>query len=372
MSYKRPAQTAGGSHMNKRILIMAGGTGGHIFPGLAVADEMTQQGWQVLWLGTADRMEADIVPKAGYPIEFIKIKGVRNKSKLAKLSAPFMVLNAISQARAVIKTFNPDLVVGFGGYVALPGGLAAWLSRVPLVIHEQNAAVGLTNRILSRFAKKVLVAFGGFEQLKNKVVMVGNPLRSQIQALPEPNAVKPISILVVGGSLGAQALNQAVPDALKQFESSHFKVLHQAGKAQADSTQASYQQTQVEHKVVEFIDDMAAAYQAADLVICRAGALTVSEIAAVGRASILVPLPHAVDDHQTFNAKVLVEANAAVLMPQAKLIEGELVQQLTDFLNSPEKLKAMAQACSTVAALDARQNIGKLLVRLEQGKDENE
>lgn len=351
---------------------MAGGTGGHIFPGLAIADEMSQKGWQILWLGTADRMEADIVPKSGYEIEFINIKGVRNKSKFAKLSAPFMVLNAIWQARAVIKTFKPDLVVGFGGYVALPGGLAAWLSRVPLVIHEQNAAVGLTNRILSRFAKKVLVAFGGFEQLKNKVIRVGNPLRSQIESLPAPNALKPVSILVVGGSLGAQALNQAVPEALKAFDAGCFKVLHQAGKAQANATLERYQQTQTEYQVVEFIDDMASAYKAADLVICRAGALTVSEIAAVGRASILVPLPHAVDDHQTFNAQVLADANAAILLPQTKLVEGELQPLLADFLNSPDKLKTMAQACGSVAALDSRQNIGKLLEQLEQGKNENE
>ncbi len=354
--------------MAKRILIMAGGTGGHIFPGLAIAEELSAQGWQVLWLGTADRMEADLVPKAGFDIEFINIKGVRNKSKLAKFKAPFMVINAVLQARKVIKQFKPDVVVGFGGYVALPGGLAAWLSGVPLVIHEQNAAVGLTNRILSRFAKKVLVAFSGFEHLANKMLRVGNPLRKQIAQLPIPNAANPVSILVVGGSLGAQVLNQEVPKALAQFAGSDFKVLHQAGKGQRTETIKAYQHTQVDYQVVEFIDDMAAAYANADLIICRSGALTVSEISAVGRASIFVPLPHAVDDHQTFNAKVLVDAGAAFLMPQNSLIQGQLTPLLRQVLEQKDMLDEMAQACKKVAVYDSREKISTLLTQLVQSR----
>ncbi|MCU4674213.1 undecaprenyldiphospho-muramoylpentapeptide beta-N-acetylglucosaminyltransferase [Catenovulum sp. 2E275] len=354
--------------MTKRILIMAGGTGGHIFPGLAVAQELSTKGWQVLWLGTADRMEADLVPKAGFDIEFINIKGVRNKSKLAKFKSPFMVLNAVMQARKVIKQFKPDVVVGFGGYVALPGGIAAWLAKVPLVIHEQNAAVGLTNRILSRFANKVLVAFSGFEHLGNKMVRVGNPLRKQIAPAVSPKVTAPVSILVVGGSLGAQALNQYVPKALAGFAQNDFCVLHQAGKGQQAETEQAYQQTAINYQVVEFIDDMASAYEKADLVICRAGALTVSEIAAIGRASIFVPLPHAVDDHQTFNARVLVDASCGYLLPQNQLANGELAPLLAQIKAKPEQLIEMAAACKQVAVLDSREKIGTLLEQLVQSK----
>ncbi|KMT65625.1 undecaprenyldiphospho-muramoylpentapeptide beta-N-acetylglucosaminyltransferase [Catenovulum maritimum] len=353
--------------MAKKILIMAGGTGGHIFPGLAIADELSNKGWQVLWLGTADRMEADLVPNAGYPIEFIEIKGVRNKGIIRKVLTPLMVINAVLQARKIIKKFKPDVVVGFGGYAALPGGIAAKLSAIPLVIHEQNAAAGLTNRILSKIAAKVLVAFDNVTNLPDTTVKVGNPLRQQILTKTTRGNAAELSILVVGGSLGAQVLNQQVPAALKQLEANNIKVLHQAGKGKLESTLESYQGFTGEYQVVEFITDMAQAYQAADLVICRAGALTVSELAQTGIASVLVPLPHAVDDHQTKNAQVLVNAKAGILLPQTELTTGGLVPVLKQILATPDMVEKMAIACQQVATPQARQVISEQIENLVQG-----
>ena len=365
--------------MNKRLLIMAGGTGGHIFPGLAVADELAAKGWQILWLGTADRMEADLVPQAGYDIEFIKIKGVRGKGFITKLLTPFKLLAAVVAARKVIKTFKPNVIAGFGGYVALPGGIAAKLTGTPLVIHEQNAVAGMTNKILANWANKVFCAFEQVAGLSNYAV-VGNPIRADILAKRQQNqdvAVDEqtaIKILVVGGSLGAQALNTYVPQAIAQLDAKvQINIVHQCGKGNLQGTEQAYQQLadnkQISAQVVEFIGDMASAYAEADLVICRAGALTVSEIAAIGVASIFVPLPHAVDDHQTKNAHALESVGAAKILAQSQLTQGLLKPVLEEiFADGQNKLQQMAQACAQVAKLDAQKNVAAEIELLAVGQ----
>ncbi|WP_017444411.1 undecaprenyldiphospho-muramoylpentapeptide beta-N-acetylglucosaminyltransferase [Gayadomonas joobiniege] len=357
--------------MAKRILIMAGGTGGHIFPGLAVADTLAAEGWHVDWLGTSDRMEAELVPQAGYPIHFVKIQGVRNKGWLRKLMTPINLIKAIWQAKKIIKTCRPDVIAGFGGYVSLPGGLAAKLAGVPLMIHEQNAYAGLSNRLLARFAQRTLCAFDGTQGLPAKTRVVGNPVRANILACGDVVKNECIRILVVGGSLGAQALNQAVPAALTALtveQQQQIKVQHQTGKQQNQAVQQAYQTLASEVEVSEFITDMASAYQQADLIICRAGALTVSEISAVGRAAIFVPLPHAVDDHQTKNAQVLVRQGAAYLVPQADLVSGKLVTILDEILADPERLHKMAQAAKHQAKANAHNQIAFELKELSVGK----
>ncbi|AWB68740.1 undecaprenyldiphospho-muramoylpentapeptide beta-N-acetylglucosaminyltransferase [Saccharobesus litoralis] len=339
----------------KHAVVMAGGTGGHIFPGLAVAEQLIAQGWTVSWLGTADRMEAQLVPKQGIEIDFIEIKGVRNKGFIRKLLTPFMVLQAICQALRILSKRKADVVLGFGGYAAMPGGIAAKILAKPLLIHEQNAAAGLTNRLLSKVANTTLVAFGKTKGLKRGCPVVGNPVRSSIKLTEKQQAEHQLRFLVVGGSLGAQVLNQQVPLAVKQLESQGLmvSVVHQTGKGNLAAVQQAYADVQSQVEVVEFIDDMAAAYQAADLVICRAGALTVSELALAGMPSILVPLPHAVDDHQTKNAQILVDAEAGILLPQPALLEGKLAGHLTELIELPNLLPTMASNCQKVAVTDS-------------------
>lgn len=343
---------------SKRVLIMAGGTGGHIFPGLAVAQQLQEYDWQVSWLGTADRMEAQIVPANNIEIDFIDIKGVRNKGVLRKLMTPVMVINAIWQAIKVFKQRKPDVIVGFGGYAALPGGIAAKLLGKPLVIHEQNAAAGLTNKILSKIANQCLMAFAGTKGLSEKLPVVGNPVRKLIK--PKQNAKENgLNLLVVGGSLGAQVLNENVPLAVKQMEQQGFavNVHHQTGKNNKAKVLGAYKGCKSQIEVSEFIEDMATAYQQADLVICRAGALTVSELALAGMPSILVPLPHAVDDHQTKNAEILVNAGAGILLPQQKLLEGKLVNHLVELIELPQLLPDMAKNSQTVAIADSTERV---------------
>ncbi|NTS76587.1 undecaprenyldiphospho-muramoylpentapeptide beta-N-acetylglucosaminyltransferase [Catenovulum sp. SM1970] len=351
---------------SKRALIMAGGTGGHIFPGLALADELSSQGWEILWLGTAERMEAQLVPNHGYPIKFIDIKGVRNKGLLRKLLTPFMVIHAVWQGIQLIRQFDPNVVVGFGGYAALPGGIAAKLLAKKLVIHEQNAAAGLTNKVLSKIANKVLVAFKGTKGLKANAI-VGNPVRSSIQSTKPKSMGPTLNVLVVGGSLGARVLNEKVPEAVSIFagQGNRIRVLHQAGKDEAGKVEQNYHAATkqgADISVTDFIADMASAYQEADVVICRSGALTVSELALAGVPSILVPLPHAVDDHQTRNAEVLVHAGAGILLPQNELEQGELVKQLTLLAELPEQLNEMAKACADVAVKDATSQVANIVV----------
>jgi len=337
--------------MNK-IVIMAGGTGGHVYPGLAVADVLKQQKWHVEWFGTADKMEAQAVPNAGYRIHFLDVKGVRGNGMVGKLKMPFMLFNAVLKARKLLQEIKPHVVLGMGGYASGPGGLAAKTLGIPIVVHEQNAVFGMTNRWLSKIAKRVLCGFDvsktTFANTAPKnIEFVGNPVRAAFFAntpaqIPEqPIGQKKCHILVLGGSLGALALNQIVPPILallsQQFS---LQIMHQAGKNKAQSVVQAYQDV-ASIDVKEFIDDMASALKQADIVICRAGALTVAEIASVGRTAIFVPLPIAVDDHQTYNAKTLSQEGAAILISQQNL-NTELPMQLNKLLKQPELVKEMA------------------------------
>ena len=339
----------------KTFLLMAGGTGGHVFPALAVARALMEQGGKVEWLGTQRGIESQLIPDAGIPLHFITVEGVRGKGKLALLKAPLQIARAIQQARAVVKKVKPDAVLGFGGFATGPGGVAARLSGVPLVIHEQNAVAGTTNRLLAPMASRVLEAFpsglrGGRQ--------VGNPVRREIAELPAPDArigkQQPLRLLVLGGSLGAVAINELVPQAVSLLGTSmRPAIMHQAGKRHLDVARNAYAQAGVEAEVVPFIADMAAAYGGADLVICRAGALTVSEIAAAGVGAIMVPFPFAIDDHQTKNGEWLQRAGGAVVMPQDSLTAEKLAGELRTLFAQPEKLLEMAQSAQNVAKLDA-------------------
>ena len=361
-----------GSDNGKRILVMAGGTGGHVFPALAVARNLAQQGWHVQWLGTADRMEARLVPQYGFDIAFIDIKGVRGNGLLRKLAAPFKLLRAVLQARKVIKRFKPDVVMGMGGYASAPGGVAAKLAGIPLVLHEQNAIPGMTNKLLSKLATRTLCAFDNtFTDVDAEVV--GNPIRQELIALgQEPrssSASEALKVLVVGGSLGARVFNEVMPETVaKVSQQCSVTVWHQAGKGNQAALKQAYQHVGQEDRVnvADFIDDMEAAYRWADVVVCRAGALTVSELATVGLPAILVPLPHAVDDHQTRNAKVLVNANAGRLLPQSQMTVDSLAQELLALASDRALLMQMGQNARNVAITDATVRVATVCEQLAQ------
>lgn len=360
--------------MNKRLLVMAGGTGGHVFPGLAVAQLLADKQWQIHWLGTSERMEAQLVPKAGFAISFIDVAGVRKNGLLRLMAAPLKIIKSILQAAKVIKQFNPDVVIGMGGFASGPGGIAAWLANKPLIVHEQNAAAGMTNRILALVATKVLTGFANTFKAQTKAgsdtagkyQWVGNPVRSAFANIAAKNDVSlPLNILVVGGSLGAQILNQTVPVALAT--TANIQIRHQSGKGHLPAVEALYQQ-HFGHKdnwqLTEFIEDMPAAYAWADVLICRAGALTVAEVAAAGVCAIFVPLPQAVDDHQTKNAQVLADAGAAYLLPQTRFTAETLHTLVTTCLSQPEKLILMSQKAKTLACLDATQRVAAICEQL--------
>jgi len=323
-----------------RVLIMAGGTGGHVFPALAVADELKSRGVGIVWLGTRRGIEAEVVPRAGYDIAYISVTGLRGKGLLGWLLAPAKLLYALSQGVSVMRKIKPSAVLGMGGFVTGPGGLAAWLLRRPLLIHEQNAIAGLTNRLLTPLAKVVMEAFPKALGV-SRAIHTGNPVRASIgveqneelsvETKQQGRVGAGLHMLVVGGSLGATALNEVVPQALSLLASEKRpSVWHQTGKRHIEMAQAHYKKQALSARVEPFIDDMAAAYEWADLVLCRAGALTVSELAIAGVASILVPYPYAVDDHQTANAKFLVDAGAAVLVQQSELTAETLAKLLQD------------------------------------------
>lgn len=345
--------------MSGRIMIMAGGTGGHVFPGLAVADHLKAEGWQVHWLGTAEKMEARVVPAAGYPISYLSISGVRGNGLARMLKAPFKIAKAVWQARKAIKQFQPDVVLGMGGFASGPGGVAAWLSGVPLLIHEQNAVPGMTNKLLSRLARKVMTGFDRtFPAATPNVEWVGNPVRNNIEPSKHRTQGDSLHVLVVGGSLGAKALNEILPSQLAGIEG--IEIRHQCGGGREAEAQTAYEQymgTQHNWQVQAFIDDMGQAYDWADLVICRAGALTVSEIASSGLAAIFIPLPYAVDDHQTRNAEVLVQADAALLVPQSQLAGQDFKQTLTQLLADAGKLATMGQKALSQAKPDATDRV---------------
>jgi UDP-N-acetylglucosamine--N-acetylmuramyl-(pentapeptide) pyrophosphoryl-undecaprenol N-acetylglucosamine transferase len=339
------------------MLIMAGGTGGHVFPALAVAEQLQAQGWPVHWLGTQVGLEARVVPPTGIPVHWISVKGLRGKGLLRKLGAPIMLIWALLQAGVVLLKVRPAAVLGMGGFTTGPGGLMAWLLRRPLVIHEQNSIAGLTNRMLAPLAQPVLEAFPG--SLKN-AVLTGNPVRRSIATIQFSNTLlngRLPRLLVVGGSLGAAALNEQVPAALAAMKPEQRPdVWHQTGLKLIDAARKAYSDAGVEVRLDAFIDDMAAAYQWADLVLCRAGALTVAELAATGVASILVPYPYAVDDHQTTNADYLVSVGAAVLLPQTELGAPRLLE-LLQLLQQPQQLLQMAQCARQRAMPDAAQQV---------------
>lgn len=358
------------SEKRPTLLVMAGGTGGHIFPGIAVAKYLQTQGWNIHWLGTAKRMEADLVPQHGFDISFINIAGLRNKNWQAWLKLPFKLFQSVMQSIRIIRRVKPDVVLGMGGYASAPGGVAAWLSRIPLVLHEQNAVAGMSNRFLANIAAKVLSAFPGAFNKRVKHTVVGNPLRSDIVAIENVIPSQPTiskKVLVVGGSLGARVLNDTVPQAMKQIKVQNITVWHQTGKGNQESVLKSYQDYGVPSenvKVTEFIEDMADAYLWADVVVCRAGALTVSELAMAAKPAIFIPLPHAVDDHQTKNAMYLVERNAAKLIAQQEFNGTSLAQMLNSLFISDKVVQSMAKAAHDAAHADATIRVAQSCMEL--------
>ena len=351
------------------VLIMAGGTGGHVFPALALARLLRERSLQVVWLGTRRGLEARIVPKEQIPIEWISVSGLRGKGVLTLLAAPFRLALALMQSLRVMLRHRPIVVVGLGGFVTGPGGVAAWLTGRPLVIHEQNAIAGFTNRCLARFAREVLEAFPGSFDRDVTARTIGNPVRRDISAIAPPaerfaGRSGPIRILVIGGSQGAVRLNTVVPHALARLAGTiAFDVRHQAGERWIDAARQTYAECGVRADVRPFIDDMAEAYAWADLVVCRSGALTVSELAAAGVGAILVPFPAAVDDHQTANARYLVDEGAAVLIPDRELTAERLAAELQRLCAGRGKLLAMAERARLLARPNAAEELAQSCLR---------
>ena len=354
--------------MKKTLLVMAGGTGGHVFPGLAVADLLKSRGWNVVWMGNPDGMEAKLVPSRGYEMAWVRFGALRGKGLMRKLSLPFNLLSGCWQAFREIRRVKPDVVLGMGGYITVPGGLMAALTGRPLVVHEQNSIAGLANRMLAKIARRVVCGFPG---ALSKSVWAGNPVRREIADLTPPaermaarlETDEPLRLLVLGGSLGAAALNEMVPKGVALLpENERPVIVHQAGAKHLAQLEKNYEEAGVRANCVAFVDDMAGAYEWADLVICRAGALTVAELAAAGIASILVPFPFAVDDHQTSNARFLALAGGAVLLPQNEMTpeavsllrnysRGQLLQmaEKARALAKPEAATEVARVCEEIA-----------------------
>ncbi len=349
--------------MAARVMIMAGGTGGHVFPALAVAEELRLRGMDVFWLGVKDGFEARVVPESGFRMEWITIRGLRGNGMLNWLAAPFLIVLAMLQVLGVVIRNRPKLVLGMGGFVTGPGGVVARLLGIPLVIHEQNAVAGMTNRWLARIANRVLEAFPGSFGEGSRARVTGNPVRTAIVALPMPETRMagrkgPVRLLVLGGSQGAQVLNETVPAALAGVAPEiRPEVLHQAGREKVEQTVAAYDSAGVSARVQPFVSDMAEAYGWADLVICRSGALTVSELAAAGAGSLLVPYPSAVDDHQTKNASYLSAGGAAQLIPQADLDMERLASILRELIPDRSRLGAMAVAARRLACPEATADV---------------
>lgn len=345
------------------VLIMAGGTGGHIFPALSIARNLQSRGYRTEWLGTARGLEVEVIGGTDIPLHCINVRGLRGKNLMSAVLAPFMIVGAIWQALRVVRTVKPCCVLGMGGYVTGPGGVAARLSGKKLLIHEQNAIAGLSNRVLAHMAHRVMEAFPGTFPASAKVINTGNPVRAEIVALTAPdlrtaNVNGPLHVLVIGGSLGAIAINRLMPVALQELGNDDLvRVWHQSGRNNVEQCRQDYIDAGLDlserHRVEPFITDMAMAYSWADLVICRAGALTVSEIAAAGLPSLLIPYPHAVDDHQTSNARWLSDAGAAVLIQQRDLDAKLLAAQLKAFMADRNKLLIMANTARSMARPEA-------------------
>ncbi|HVE07064.1 MAG TPA: undecaprenyldiphospho-muramoylpentapeptide beta-N-acetylglucosaminyltransferase [Paraburkholderia sp.] len=350
---------------SRTLMVMAGGTGGHVFPGLAVAHLMQAWGWRVVWLGNPTGMEATLVPKHGIPMEYVRFGGLRGKGIKTKLMLPVNLLRACTQSLAVLRKVKPDVVLGMGGYITFPAGVMTWLSGRPLVLHEQNSIAGLANKVLARFAKRVLVAF---PNALPHAEWTGNPIREELARAQTPNAryaarSGPLNVLVVGGSLGAAALNEVVPRALALLAPQQRpRIVHQAGARHIDALRANYEAAGIatgdDVQLVPFIDDMTSAYANADLVICRSGAMTVAEIAAVGVAAYFVPFPYAVDDHQTTNAAFLADQGAALLVQQRDLSAEKLAGWLRS--QTRESLAQMAERSRSLAKPDATEQVAQI------------
>ena len=350
----------------KKVIVMAGGTGGHIYPALACAHAFIDKGLDVEWLGSKGGMEEKLVAKHDIRLHSLSIKGVRGKGLLGLLAAPFRVLHAIGQAVAVLQKTKPDVVLGMGGFVAGPGGVAAKLLRIPLVIHEQNAVAGTTNKLLSKVATLKLQAFDG--ALPN-ALSVGNPIRNDILQqqvrVARENAARPLRLLVVGGSLGAKAINDVMPQVLANWSfSQRLDVWHQTGVRNFDEVKALYQNANVEARVEPYLDNMDQAYYWADIVLCRAGAMTVSELAVAGLPSILIPYPFAIDDHQTENARYLEKVGGAYLLPQPQLTCEKILSLLSEFVENEEALIKMGEQAKAVAHPNATQDVVAHCLRL--------
>lgn len=353
--------------MTRPVLIMAGGTGGHVFPALAVAEKLKEKNIPVVWLGTKKGIESTLVVNAGIKIRWLSVAGLRGKSKLSLLLAPIKLVRACLQAMWVLITERPLVVLGMGGFVSGPGGLMSVLFRKPLLIHEQNAIPGLTNRLLAKMANTVIESFPNSFDISKPVQLVGNPVRNNIVNIEQPDKRlqgrdESLNLLVVGGSLGAAVLNQTVPEMLSLIGTKKaLNVWHQTGKKNLEDTLNYYKEHQVDAKIEAFIDDMAEAYQWADVVICRAGAMTVSELAMAGVASVLVPYPYAVDDHQTANARFLADKEAAVLLPQEQMSAERLKTIILKF--NREKILQMSEAAKNVSKPEAANKVAELCMQ---------
>ena len=354
--------------MSRSIMIMAGGTGGHIFPALAVAEHLRAQGWSVVWLGVRGGMEERLIPPRGYAMAWVRFSGVRRRGLAAAVLLPFNLLVAFWQGARAIFAHRPDIVLGMGGYVSFPGAMMASFLNRPLAIHEQNSVAGLANRVLARLADRVMTTFPGAFGEATAVIWTGNPVREEIVAMAPPEnryaaRAGRLRVLIMGGSQGAQVLNTVVPEALALVPAeSRPRVLHQAGLAHQDAVLARYRERGVDAEVVPFIDDVAARYAETDLIVCRAGATTIAEIAAAGIASVLVPYPHAVDDHQTINARFLAERRAALLIPQSELTAQRLAEALSGLTR--ERLLVMAQAARAAGKPEATRAVAQVCMEL--------
>jgi UDP-N-acetylglucosamine--N-acetylmuramyl-(pentapeptide) pyrophosphoryl-undecaprenol N-acetylglucosamine transferase len=355
----------------RTILIMAGGTGGHIFPGLAVAEVLVARGWRVSWMGVRTGMEAEIVPRKGYEMVWVRFQGVRGKGVASFLLLPGRLLIAFWQAAAGIRRVQPDVVLGMGGYIAFPGGMMAALLGRPLVIHEQNAVAGTTTRLLATLADRVLTSYDSAFAPKQRAIVTGNPIRTAFTQVAAPEArfgerQGRIRLTVLGGSLGAKALNEAVPAALARLpEAERPDVVHQTGRQHLGEVEARYRELGVAARVVAFVDDMAQQLSWSDLVICRAGATTLAEVAAVGVGAVLVPFPFAVDDHQTRNAQALADAGAAILLPQTQLTPEGLADMVRTLDRS--RLASMARKARALGKPDAARAVADICEHMATG-----
>lgn len=358
--------------MTLKLLIVAGGTGGHVFPGLAVASFLKQKGVSVSWIGTETGLESSCVPAADIPFHVIHAKNLRGKGWRRLVTAPYMVLKSLFEALAILKKNSPDVVLSMGGYVSGPVGLAAWLLRIPLIVHEQNAIFGFTNRILSLFATKVLVAFQNDSKHLN-YIHAGNPIREDIRSLAlkeksQRNEAR-FNLLIIGGSLGALAINQLLPEALALIpDSERPAVWHQTGPLHFEMTQKMYSDAKIDVKLVPFIQDMASAYEWADVLIARAGAMTLAEVTALGLPSILIPFPYAVDDHQTANAQGLHDAGGTVMIQQSELTPDVLAKLILQFHQAPDLRSKMSYTAKQFAKINATERVADLCLEVYRDK----